>query len=544
MKKRFRLNMIGWLCLCGLFVTLVISFWGPDQTVAARNEPYSGRFTGVNWFGFETGNYSAHGLWNRDYKSVLQQIKDLGFNCIRVPWCNDMIGKNPTSIQINVYGTDPYTKIPGLNLDLLGLDALGVLDKIIAEADRLGLMIILDNHSRQADGYMQETLWYTSKTSEEKWIEDWVMLAKRYLAYDNVVAYDINNEPHGNLGTGMKPPASWGYNVPGYGNTDWKVAAEKCGVELLKINPNALIIVEGVEQYRDTNYWWGGNLRGVKDYPITKIPKANLMYSPHEYGPEVNNQSWFSASDFPANMYQIWDDNFWFIYKNNIAPIFIGEFGIKEDSAANPNTVAYKWFTTLMKYAGSKCSWTFWGLNPNSGDTGGILKDDWVSVNQAKYNLLKPYLEPIGGTSPTPTKTPPPTPTTVITPTPSDSPTPSPSNPVVTPTPSSSSGSCTVTYTIDDWGSGASVNIAIKNKGTTPLNGWTVAWTFPGNQKITNMWNASFTQSGASVTVKDMGYNGTVAPGGTANFGFGLSYTGTNTKPTSVTVNGKAYPVE
>lgn len=26
---------------------------------------------GVNWFGFETANHAPHGLWSRDYKSML-----------------------------------------------------------------------------------------------------------------------------------------------------------------------------------------------------------------------------------------------------------------------------------------------------------------------------------------------------------------------------------------------------------------------------------------------------------------------------------------
>jgi cellulose 1,4-beta-cellobiosidase len=71
------------------------------------------------------------------------------------------------------------------------------------------------------------------------------------------------------------------------------------------------------------------------------------------------------------------------------------------------------------------------------------------------------------------------------------------------------------------------------------VNGWTLAWTFPGDQKITNLWNGSYTQNGASVSVKDAGYNANIPPnGGTTSFGFNLSYTGTNSKPTSFTLNG------
>lgn len=54
-------------------------------------------------------------------------------------------------------------------------------------------------------------------------------------------------------------------------------------------------------------------------------------------------------------------------------------------------TSSLQWIQTLMAYMGGSSSWTYWSLNPNSGDTGGILQDDWVSVQQWKLDLLTPY---------------------------------------------------------------------------------------------------------------------------------------------------------
>jgi endoglucanase len=374
----------------------------------AANTKY-GRLTGVNWFGLETGSYTFHGLWNRDYRSVVQQIADLGFNCIRVPWCNAMFDNPPVGIQINEYGVDDYTGIEGMNLDLEGLSAVEVLDKVIEEAALYNIKIILDNHSRANDGYSAETLWYTDAYPESRWISDWVSLATRYRNQSNVIGADLNNEPHGNTGNGMKPPATWGYQAEGYGDTDWKAAAERCASAVLNANPDLLIIVEGVEEYQGTFYWWGGNLQGVKDSPITSIPGDALVYSPHEYGSSVHMQSWFTDPGFPSNLPAIWDDFFYFIKKQNIASLFFGEFGITEDAASNPSSIDYQWLTTFMNYAGSECSWTFWSFNPNSGDTGGLLEDDWVTLVQSKYNILQPYLE--GNSNPDPT----PVPTAMVT---------------------------------------------------------------------------------------------------------------------------------
>jgi cellulase/cellobiase CelA1 len=105
---------------------------------------------------------------------------------------------------------------------------------------------------------------------------------------------------------------------------------------------------------------------------------------------------------------------------------------------------------------------------------------------------------------------------------------------------------CAVSYAIqNDWGSGATVNVTIANNGSSAINGWTLTWTFPGNQQITQLWSGSYTQSGASVSVTNLSYNGTIpASGGTVGFGFNLSYSGTNAKPTGFSLNGTACQVQ
>ncbi|MBN1311605.1 MAG: cellulose binding domain-containing protein [Anaerolineae bacterium] len=108
--------------------------------------------------------------------------------------------------------------------------------------------------------------------------------------------------------------------------------------------------------------------------------------------------------------------------------------------------------------------------------------------------------------------------------------------------PTTGPGGCVVNYVIqNDWGSGATVSVTIQNNGASTINGWTLTWTFPGSQQISALWNASFSQSGASVSVSDAGWNATIgANGGTAGFGFNLVYSGTNAEPTDFVLNGTA----
>ena len=108
-------------------------------------------------------------------------------------------------------------------------------------------------------------------------------------------------------------------------------------------------------------------------------------------------------------------------------------------------------------------------------------------------------------------------------------------------TPPVAGGACKVTYTVSSqWNVGATVDIAITNMGKSAINGWNLAFTFPGNQKITQFWSGAASQSGKNVTIKNASFNGNIAPGGRQTTGFNLSYSGSNQKPSGFKLNGKA----
>lgn len=124
-----------------------------------------------------------------------------------------------------------------------------------------------------------------------------------------------------------------------------------------------------------------------------------------------------------------------------------------------------------------------------------------------------------GGTS-----SPTPTPTT---------PTPGPTDPPPTTTPPPAGGACTASYKVSgSWQGGFQGDVTITNNGSSALSGWTASWTWPNGQAISQIWGATQTSSGSSVTATNVAYNGTVAPSGTATFGFLASSTGTNGAPT------------
>ncbi|MEU1199050.1 cellulose binding domain-containing protein [Streptomyces sp. NPDC005813] len=96
------------------------------------------------------------------------------------------------------------------------------------------------------------------------------------------------------------------------------------------------------------------------------------------------------------------------------------------------------------------------------------------------------------------------------------------------------SGACAVTYRItNQWSGGFQADVTLTNTGTSAWNGWTLGWTFPDGQRITQLWNADPTQDGAAVTARNVSWNAAVAPGSSVGFGFTGSWTGSNTRPTS-----------
>lgn len=104
----------------------------------------------------------------------------------------------------------------------------------------------------------------------------------------------------------------------------------------------------------------------------------------------------------------------------------------------------------------------------------------------------------------------------------------------------SAASGCQATYTItSQWNTGFGASVSVTNLGA-PITAWTVTWTFPGNQQVTQLWNGTVSQSGEAVTVTNASYNGSVATNAALSFGFNGSYSGTNAMPAQFALNGTA----
>ncbi len=487
--------------------------------VTADGSPYV--IKAIAWFGMETGNCAPHGLWSISLDAGLAQIASMGFNTIRLPYSNECLASGvTTSINANAN--------PGLVNDT----PLQLMDAVVQTAKSYGLNVILDRH--RPDSGAQSPLWYTDRYSEATWIADWTMLAQRYANEPSVIGFDLHNEPHGT--------ACWGCGDPAL---DWQAAATRAGDAVLAVNPQLLIVVEGVEvQSGDSYTWWGGGLADAGSALVSLSVPDRVVYSPHDYPASIFAQKWFGASDYPANLPAVWDANWGYLVKQDTAPVLLGEFGTTLQTDSDR-----AWLGTLVEYLRSNgMSFSYWSFNPNSGDTGGIVKDDWVTPQAEKLAALAPIIGtgssvPVHVPAPTATATPPATPRPTGGGTPGSRvwPIPGTAGPKVAPFPGSTvpgttpgtapatppgtsgtvanlSGSWALQ---SEWNAGYVAEVTVKNNGGT--SGWTISWPDPNATAVVNSWGMDCSVAAKTVTCTGSQWATFVAPGQSVTAGVQVS---------------------
>jgi endoglucanase len=551
-----------------------------NQILDSNNQPV--RIAGINWYGFETTDHIIHGLWAKDYKAILSTIKSNGYNTVRIPLSDEMVQSNPVPTNLSFNNGAP------INTDLQGLTALQILDKIVAAAGSIGLRVILDNHRSEAGNSAEANgLWYTSAFPESAWINNWVALTNRYLNNTTVIGMDLRNEPHNATSGG----ACWGCGTTA---NDWRLAAQRAGNAVLAVNPHLLIFVEGTDCFNGDCDWWGGNLQGVTQFPVALSVPNQLVYSAHDYGPTVFQQPWFNSTTTTASLQAQWNKEWAFIHNNNIAPLWVGEFGTGNAAPDVQNATAGsegQWFSNLVQFIGARpsMSWTYWALNGE--DSLALLDNAYNSTPAlaAKQQLLATIQFPLGGGT---VGTPAPAISSIapVSAAPGASITIAGTNFSTTANanivtfgsataqvsaatatslqvivPNIASGAvnvtvsvagktsnalgftvtgggggsgCHITYTItNSWSTGFQTAITIANTGTTPLTNWNLIWTFPGGQTIANLWNGAVTQTGTTVSVTNLSYNGNIPAGGSYAL-MGFVGNGAAAVPASFTLNG------
>ena len=341
----------------------------PQQFYVYEGRIYADRrpvhLHGINWSGLETADRAPHGLWNgRPMADYMQQIKQAGFTAIRLPISPDVLDDR---LPVADWAKDAGYGPTGMTMLTQTIDA----------AARAGLWVVLSFNSYSSAIKGGDTPAPYSPDGRYR-VGDWLNDLQRMAEYARnrpyIAGIDLFNEPFG---------LSW---------TEWKGLAEQGGQRVIQTNPRLLVFVQGVGETRtDTGGYgafWGSNLTEAATRPIdvNMIPYHKLVLSPHVYGPDVYMMPYFKDPSYPRNMPKIWDTHFGHMASRNA--VCAGEFGGKY-RRGTPDAV---WQDALINYMTQRgdmaTCWFYWQFNPNSGDTGGVLSEDWLSMDTRKLALL------------------------------------------------------------------------------------------------------------------------------------------------------------
>lgn len=315
---------------------------------------------GLNWFGLETCDRAPHGLWSgRSVAELLAQVKGYGFNALRLPVAPEVLRDQGQVASWARTGDPAYPQSP-----------LAGLRYVLGKAQGLGFHVLLDLHTFRCDligGNLPGKPFDPAQGyTKQDWLEDLKRLARLSLEFPNVFGIDLSNEPY---------HLTW---------AEWKALAQEGAQAVLSVNPRVLVAVEGVGNASDNGGYpafWGGNLKEAQD---DLGLGDRLLYLPHVYGPSVHPMPYFSDPGFPENLPAVWDAHFGHLSARSL-PWGIGEFGGKYQGQ---DQVWQDRFVRYLRQKGVRV-WFYWALNPNSGDTGGILEDDWKTPVWPKIRLLQ-----------------------------------------------------------------------------------------------------------------------------------------------------------
>eukprot|EP00930_Biecheleria_cincta_P039889 TRINITY_DN27372_c0_g1_i2.p1 TRINITY_DN27372_c0_g1~~TRINITY_DN27372_c0_g1_i2.p1 ORF type:complete len:608 (-),score=66.79 TRINITY_DN27372_c0_g1_i2:126-1898(-) len=360
------------------------------------------RLRGINWYGASDTYHIVGGLDVQRLEVICDAIHSLGFNVVRLPFSNEMLTSQPAQGSIDF----------GKNPQLEGLSALQVLDEVVRCLGRHGVAVVLNNHTTYGEwcgGPDRNGLWFDpgSKVyTTEKWIDDWVMLGRRYKMFAHVVGHDLRNEVRF---------CPWPFRWPSWnssscsrivGGCDWAQASTACASQLLEICPEKLIVIERIiwpmrslHSYASTlgfsvptlphrfqgklvlgvhHYSWNGPGRYLAFAHTYKTGCLHLIKRVLRFLGIFSNANYGEMK--METLYEHVMDQWGHLLSTDCCPVWISEFG-----TGNNEGFDLDWFRQFVRILGDlDADYAYWPLNvgpkPGSGEdeSYGVLSETWT----------------------------------------------------------------------------------------------------------------------------------------------------------------------
>jgi endoglucanase len=486
MKRLSKAKLINILAIFALIITslslgLLINITTSDsgqQDVSVSDELHTGFYTsqgniykngdfvnlnGVVWTGFNTEAKVVHGLWARNWKDIIIQLKtEIGANAVKIPICAEVL--NSVSVASIDYD---------LNSDLEDLNSLEILDLVANELQNQNIYFVISLDKIDPSCTKSPDLWYSDEYSNEDFLKDLKFISRRY----NSSEYFVGIELLGSLGN----QATWG---AGNSATDWNLELEKIIPEIVEANPNILLLIPGLERKPNCSV-------DNKDLDISFISqvkcdklRVDLRYqSKVIFAPSVKLEN----QDFnPDNTDDEFDWQFNYFVESNES--FIPSSWNSVDSSDVQN-LEYENEITEYLTKNKICSSFYFALNPSAGESLGLLNSDWKTFNTLRVGNLKNYWGNCKQEIPDVSV--------------------------------SDDSFCRVDYTVTkEWDNNFIAEVKLTNLSVSPITDWELNWQFPDSQSITNFYNSDILQTESAVSVIGLESNRTIPAGDYISFGF------------------------
>jgi endoglucanase len=351
------------------------------------------RLVGVNWYGASEDVGVPAGLDRVDRGTLAGLIAAQGFNSVRLPF----------SVWMTEQGAPVPQQALAANPDLLGKTPLEVYDACVKALTDKGLIVIPNCHLLDFGWCCNDDdangLWFNDHWPAAKFTAAWQTIAKRYASNPLVAAMDIKNEPRSAKVGGHVLKPAWG----GGGQTDIAAMYTSVGNMIHQFAPDSLIICEGLGYAQD--------LTGVANHPIRLAKPGKVVYSMHDYQWFHNGPNQTQAA-YLADMIHKGG----YLVANNIAPLWIGEFGRACADPPPGNAGPEPWWSHLQAWLKqADLDWCWWALNPTHNQASfpgggqiahafgtsepfGLLSPDWSGVGfPGIVNTLKQIMAPHSG---------------------------------------------------------------------------------------------------------------------------------------------------